>query len=38
MTDWSKPVPVDDVTLAFPAPVIGKLLPPVEDIPKKFFE
>lgn len=38
MTDWSKPVPVDDVTLAFPAPVIGKLLPPVEDIPKEFFE
>lgn len=37
MTDWSKPVPVDDVTLAFPAIVTGKLLPPVEDIPKEFF-
>jgi hypothetical protein len=36
--DWSKPVPVSDVELAFPANVIGKLLPPVEDIPKEFFE
>lgn len=38
MTDWSKPVPVDDVTLAFPACVIGTLLPPVEDIPSAFLD
>ena len=37
MTDWSKPVPVSDIVLAFPAGVIGTLLPPVEDIPKEFF-
>lgn len=38
MTDWSKPVPVSDIVLAFPAGVIGTLLPPVEDIPKEFFK
>lgn len=37
MTDWSKPIPVSDVMLAFPAIVTGKLLPPVEDIPKEFI-
>ena len=37
MTDWSKPRVVDDITLAFPARVIGTLLPPVDDIPKEFF-
>lgn len=37
MTDWSKPRVVDDVTLAFPACVIGTLLPPVDAIPKEFF-
>ena len=38
MTDWSKPVPVSDIVLAFPAGVIGTLLPPVEDIPQEFFK
>lgn len=37
MTDWSKPIPVSDIVLAFPATVTGTLLPPVEDIPKEFF-
>lgn len=25
--DWAKPIPVDDVTLAFPAHVVGILMP-----------
>lgn len=30
------PVEVDDVTMAFPASVIGKYLPPIEEIPERF--
>jgi hypothetical protein len=36
--DWAQPKPVDDVTLAFPASVVGSLLPPISDIPKEFSE
>lgn len=38
MTDWSKPIPVDEVTLAFPAHITGKLLPPRDEIPEEFFK
>lgn len=31
---WAVPVPVSAVDLAFPAEVIGRLLPPMEEIPK----
>lgn len=33
---WTMPQDVDDVTLAFPAQVIGTLMPPMEDIPEEF--
>jgi hypothetical protein len=32
-----KPVEVDDVTMAFPANVIGKYLPVNKDIPQEFW-
>lgn len=35
--DWSVPVAVSTVQFAFPANVIGTLLPHAEDIPKEFF-
>jgi len=35
MTDFSKPIPVDDVQVAFPAGVMG-LMPKYEDIPEQF--
>lgn len=34
--DWSVPVEVDDLTVAFPANVVGTLLPPWDDIPEEF--
>lgn len=34
--DWSKPLDVSDVTLAFPATVIGTLMPTMEEIPEEF--
>lgn len=33
---WAVPKPVDDVTLAFPARVIGYYLPPLDQIPDEF--
>lgn len=36
MSTWDKPQEVDDVTFAFPARVIGTLLPPMEEIPEEF--
>jgi hypothetical protein len=35
-SDWSLPKAVDDVFLAFPAQVIGTLIPPWNDIPDEF--
>ena len=35
-SDWSMPKAVDDVLLAFPARVIGVLIPPWDEIPEKF--
>jgi len=35
---WSIPKDVDDASVAFPANVIGKILPPMEDIPEEFTE
>src|SRR3954470_24886962 len=34
--DWSQPVDVHDVDLAFPAHAIGRFMPPVDDIPKEI--
>jgi len=34
--DWSKPSKINDVTLAFPANIIGELLPLEADLPKEF--
>lgn len=34
---WEHPRLVDDLVLAFPAYVVGTLLPPVEAIPSEFF-
>lgn len=36
MTDWSKPIALDDATQVFPTNVEGVYLPPREEIPKKF--
>ncbi len=36
--DFSKPHEVTDLTLAFPAYVVGELMPDYEDIPKEFRE
>src|SRR5690606_33683124 len=36
MTDWSQPQTVTDVELAFPAHVVGTLLPEWEDIPESY--
>lgn len=36
MMDVSKPTPVTDLDIAFPAHVIGRLLPEMEDIPDKY--
>lgn len=33
---WASPVEVSDVDQAFSAKVIGRLLPPMSDIPKDF--
>jgi len=33
---WQQPQPVDDVTMAFPANVVGKYLPLREEIPERF--
>lgn len=38
MPDWTKPAEVDDITLAFPASVVGTLLPPMAEIPEMFHE
>jgi hypothetical protein len=34
-TSWL-PIDVDDITLAFPANVVQKYMPPMKDIPKEF--
>lgn len=34
--DWSKPIEVDTLTLAFPANVIGTYLPTMSEIPEEF--
>lgn len=34
--DWTVPIPVSDVTLAFPANVIGVLIPEWGDLPQVF--
>lgn len=34
--DWSIPVDVSDVDVAFPASVIGRLLPTMAEIPSQF--
>jgi hypothetical protein len=36
--DWSKPQVIDDVTMAFPAYVVEKLLPPRGVIPRDYHE
>jgi hypothetical protein len=36
VTDWSKPKAIDQVTLAFPANVVGTYLPPRDVIPEDF--
>lgn len=36
--DWSKPVEMSQVDLAFPANAIGNFLPPEEDIPEEFIK
>jgi len=33
---WQQPVPVSDLTAAFPANVIGRLMPTWEEIPDEF--
>lgn len=37
-TDWSQPQQISDVMLAFPASVIGTLLPPMSEIPQEFHD
>lgn len=34
---WAFPVEVSDVDMAFPTNVIGRFLPPMEDIPEEFM-
>lgn len=34
--DWSIPVKIHPFAIAFPATVIGEILPPLEDIPTEF--
>ena len=36
LEDFSTPVEVDDVNYAFPAHVIGKLIPEMGDLPEEF--
>lgn len=36
--DWSQPKEVSQVELAFPANVIGKFLPPKDDIPEEYWD
>jgi hypothetical protein len=36
--DWSKPQEIDRISQAFPASVIGKLLPLEKDIPAPYWE
>jgi len=38
MTDFTKPMEVTDRDLAFPGQVIGKFLPPRDEIPKEFLD
>jgi hypothetical protein len=33
---WAKPQQVRDIDVAFPASVVGTLLPPMDEIPKEF--
>ena len=33
---WNAPKEVDDITLAFPARVVGTYLPPISEIPDEF--
>ena len=33
---WDQPHDVDDITAAFPASVVGTLLPPMSEIPEDF--
>lgn len=35
--DYSNPTVVDDVTMTFPSGIIGKYLPPENQIPKEFW-
>jgi hypothetical protein len=35
-TDWSLPKPVSDVQFAFPANIIGTLIPEWDDLPDEF--
>lgn len=35
-TKWLQPQEVDDVTMAFPAQVVGTLLPEMDEIPEAF--
>jgi hypothetical protein len=35
---WDKPHDVDDITAAFPASVVGTLLPKMSDIPEEFWD
>jgi hypothetical protein len=37
MSKWAQPQAIDDVTVAFPARVVGTLLPRVADIPREFY-
>jgi hypothetical protein len=34
---WAQPQQVKDVDIAFPASVVGTLLPPMDEIPKEFL-
>lgn len=34
--DWSKPIPVTDLDIAFAGNVIGKVLPPRSEIPEEY--
>jgi hypothetical protein len=34
--NWAQPATIDDVTVVFPARVVGRLLPDMEDIPAEF--
>ena len=38
MKDWSVPQKVSDVMLAFPADIIGELIPEWDDLPVEFRE